>query len=41
VDYHFAPKEQVLREVAAGEFIESAEVHGNVYGTSKVRGLWC
>lgn len=35
VAYHFTTKEQVLKEIDAGLFLEHAEVHGNVYGTSK------
>jgi len=34
VHYHFAERENVLAEVAAGRFLEHALVHGNVYGTS-------
>ncbi|MEM7310165.1 MAG: guanylate kinase [Planctomycetota bacterium] len=33
VDYHFLSKEEFRRRVEGGEFIESAEVHGNLYGT--------
>lgn len=32
--YHFVEKEQMKVEIAAGKFIEHAEVHGNFYGTS-------
>ena len=32
-DYHFLSREEFLRRRAAGEFAESAEVHGNLYGT--------
>jgi guanylate kinase len=32
--YHFVSKEQFEEEVKAGEFLEYAEVHGNMYGTS-------
>jgi len=32
-DYHFLTREEFLRRRAAGEFAESAEVHGNLYGT--------
>ncbi len=33
VHYHFWPRERFEREVAAGAFLEWAEVHGNYYGT--------
>ena len=32
-DYHFLTRDEFLRRRAAGEFAESAEVHGNLYGT--------
>lgn len=35
VAYHFTPKAQVEAEIAAGLFLEHANVHGNIYGTSK------
>ncbi|KAF1327062.1 Guanylate kinase, partial [Globisporangium splendens] len=35
VAYHFKPKEQVQEEIDAGLFLEHAQVHGNIYGTSK------
>lgn len=35
VAYHFKPKEQVQEEIDAGKFLEHANVHGNIYGTSK------
>ncbi|KAJ9447029.1 Guanylate kinase 1 [Diplonema papillatum] len=35
VHYYFATKEAIQKMIAAGEFIEYAEVHGNIYGTSK------
>jgi len=35
-EYHFVPVEEFLRLRAAGEFLESAEVHGNYYATSRV-----
>ena len=35
VHYHFVSKDAALAEVAAGKFIEHAEVHGNIYGTSQ------
>jgi len=34
VDYYFVSKEEFEREIAAGEFLEYAKVHGNYYGTS-------
>lgn len=33
--YHFVSREQFLAMAARGEFLESAEVHGNLYGTSQ------
>lgn len=35
VNYHFAQREDFLAEVTAGQFLEHAEVFGNLYGTSK------
>jgi guanylate kinase len=35
VDYHFVSDAQFLAMRDRGEFLESAEVHGNRYGTSK------
>lgn len=32
--YHFVSKEEFEREIAQGGFLEYAEVHGNLYGTS-------
>ena len=32
-DYYFLSVEEFRRAVAAGEFLEHAEVHGNLYGT--------
>lgn len=32
-DYHFLSKDQFRRRVEQGEFVEYAEVHGNMYGT--------
>lgn len=34
-EYHFTTVEQFLAARERGEFLESAEVHGNYYGTSK------
>lgn len=34
-DYHFLPREEFERLRAAGEFIEHAEVFGNLYGTRR------
>ncbi|MFH1531292.1 MAG: guanylate kinase [Pseudomonadota bacterium] len=34
-DYHFVDMDTFLRMEAAGSFLESAEVHGNRYGTSR------
>jgi guanylate kinase len=34
-DYHFLGREEFLSRREAGEFAESAEVHGNLYGTLK------
>ncbi len=34
-EYHFVSKEKFEAMIAAGEFLESALVHGNYYGTSK------
>jgi guanylate kinase len=31
--YHFVSREQFLAMTSRGEFLESAEVHGNLYGT--------
>lgn len=35
VDYHFLGRETFLARLEAGEFLESAEVYGNYYGTSQ------
>jgi len=32
-DYHFLSKEEFRRRIEDGDFIEHAEVHGNMYGT--------
>ncbi|XP_063025693.1 guanylate kinase isoform X1 [Melospiza melodia melodia] len=34
-DYHFVSREEMQKEIDAGEFIEHAEFSGNMYGTSK------
>jgi guanylate kinase len=34
-DYHFVPLESFQRMLNAGEFLESAEIYGNRYGTSQ------
>lgn len=35
-DYHFVSREDFLAMANRGEFLESAEVYGNLYGTSQV-----
>ena len=41
-DYHFLDEDTFRKRVAAGEFVEWARVHGNLYGTlkSEVERLW-
>jgi guanylate kinase len=34
-EYHFVTREKFMSLVAEGEFLEHAEVYGNLYGTSK------
>lgn len=34
-DYHFTSYAEMEKAVADGKFVESAQVHGNMYGTSK------
>ncbi|EOA98236.1 Guanylate kinase, partial [Anas platyrhynchos] len=34
-DYHFVTREEMKKEIDAGEFLEHAEFSGNMYGTSK------
>ncbi len=36
-DYFFVDEERFMRMVAGGDFLEWAEVHGNLYGTSRVK----
>jgi len=38
-DYFFLTREEFERRIAAGDFLEYAEVHGNLYGTLCVRVL--
>ena len=35
-EYHFISADDFLARREAGEFLESAEVHGNYYGTSRI-----
>jgi guanylate kinase len=35
-EYHFVDRARFLELIAAGEFLEWAEVHGNYYGTSRL-----
>lgn len=39
-DYHFLTREEFITKRSSGDFLESAEVHGNLYGTliSEVTG---
>lgn len=37
VDYHFVTRDEFQEKIRTGEFLEWAEVHGNLYGTSKVQ----
>lgn len=32
-DYHFVTREEMKKEIDAGEFLEHAEFSGNMYGT--------
>jgi guanylate kinase len=34
-EYHFVPRESFERMIAAGDFLEHANVYGNYYGTSR------
>ncbi len=35
MEYHFLDREEFLRRAGEGEFLEWAEVHGNLYGTPR------
>ena len=35
MDYHYTDRASMEASIAKGEFIESAHVHTNLYGTSK------
>jgi guanylate kinase len=35
VDYHFVTRDDFQKKIKEGQFLEWAEVHGNLYGTSK------
>lgn len=35
IDYHFVDRAEFERMIAGGRFLEWAEVHGNLYGTSR------
>lgn len=35
VNYHFTSREQFIKQVGEGDFLEHAEVFGNLYGTSQ------
>ena len=39
-EYHFVANATFDAMLAAGEFLESAEVHGNRYGTSRTVVRW-
>jgi guanylate kinase len=34
-EYHFVTRDQFVARIEAGDFLEWAEVHGNLYGTSR------
>lgn len=34
-EYHFVTREEIMRGIEAGEFLENAQFSGNYYGTSK------
>lgn len=36
IDYHFVTEEAFREKIEAGEFLEWAEVYGNLYGTSRI-----
>jgi len=35
VQYHFTTVDEINKEISEGKFVEHANVHGNIYGTSK------
>ena len=37
IHYHFTTLDLINPEIQEGKFIEHANVHGNIYGTSKVK----
>lgn len=34
INYHYTSREAILKEIDAGKFLEYADVHGKIYGTS-------
>jgi guanylate kinase len=38
-DYHFLTRDEFQRRIGSGEFLEHAEVHGNLYGSLKCEVL--
>ncbi len=37
IDYHFAKRDEFIKDINDNNFLEWAEVHDNFYGTSKIR----
>ena len=37
INYHFLTKEDFISRVESNDFLEYAEVHGNMYGTPKFK----